>query len=79
MVAKLMPAPGTELGTRNRARPEAVALACAGYSDDDQLRPAAACDFWGLKPSWYRLDPIHIRPSLWRAVWQEIHRLCLSE
>lgn len=25
-----------------------------------------------LKPDWYGLDPIHIRPSLWRAAWQEI-------
>ena len=25
-----------------------------------------------LDPSWYGLDPIHIRPSLWRSAWQEI-------
>jgi hypothetical protein len=25
-----------------------------------------------MKPDWYGLDPIHIRPSLWRPAWQEI-------
>lgn len=25
-----------------------------------------------LKPDWYGLDPIHIRPALWRAAWSEI-------
>jgi hypothetical protein len=25
-----------------------------------------------LNPSWYGLDPIHIRPSLWQPAWQEI-------
>ena len=29
-----------------------------------------------LRREWYGLDPIHIRPSLWRAAWQEI--LCGS-
>ena len=28
--------------------------------------------FFRLNPSWYGLDPIHIRPSLWRSAWQEI-------
>jgi hypothetical protein len=28
--------------------------------------------FQHLRPSWYGLDPIHIRPSLWRTAWQEI-------
>jgi hypothetical protein len=25
-----------------------------------------------LKPAWYGVDPIHIRPALWRAAWSEI-------
>ena len=25
-----------------------------------------------LDPAWYGFDPIHIRPSLWRPVWQQI-------
>ena len=24
------------------------------------------------KPEWYGIDPIHIRPRLWRSAWQEI-------
>lgn len=28
--------------------------------------------FLHLRPSWYGVDPIHIRPSLWRAAWQEV-------
>lgn len=28
--------------------------------------------FLELRPSWYGVDPIHIRPSLWRLAWQEI-------
>jgi hypothetical protein len=28
--------------------------------------------FVQLNPEWYGFDPIHIRPSLWRAAWQEI-------
>ena len=28
--------------------------------------------FCRLKPEWYGLDPIHIRPRMWRAAWQEI-------
>jgi hypothetical protein len=28
--------------------------------------------FQHLRPSWYGLDPIHIRPSLWGTAWQEI-------
>lgn len=27
-----------------------------------------------LKREWYGVDPIHIRPSLWHAAWQEILR-----
>jgi hypothetical protein len=25
-----------------------------------------------LRPTWYGIDPIHIKPSLWRPAWQEI-------
>jgi hypothetical protein len=25
-----------------------------------------------LEPTWYGVDPIHIRPALWRAAWQQI-------
>jgi hypothetical protein len=28
--------------------------------------------FFRLNPDWYGLDPIHIRPSLWRPAWQQI-------
>jgi hypothetical protein len=38
------------------------------------LRIAAArgLRFVHLKPEWYGVDPIHIRPSQWRDAWQEI-------
>jgi hypothetical protein len=28
--------------------------------------------FLRLRPEWYGLDPIHIRPGMWREAWQEI-------
>lgn len=28
--------------------------------------------FVRMRPEWYGVDPIHIRPSLWRASWQHI-------
>jgi hypothetical protein len=28
--------------------------------------------FFRLKPEWYGLDPIHIRPRMWRPAWQEV-------
>jgi hypothetical protein len=28
--------------------------------------------FVRLKPQWYGIDPIHIRPGMWHAAWQEI-------
>ena len=40
---------------------------------DSRRWPAGAVFAWcdcGAK--WYGLDPIHIRPSLWRTAWQEI-------
>ncbi len=27
---------------------------------------------FNLNPDWYGVDPIHIRPSLWRSAWQEM-------
>jgi hypothetical protein len=42
---------------------------------DEGLRAIAAtrgAAFLRLKPEWYGLDPIHIRPGMWREAWQEI-------
>ena len=52
---------------------------------DDTLRIGAEVDsglqaiaanrgaaFFRLKKEWYGLDPIHIRPRMWNAAWQEI-------
>jgi hypothetical protein len=38
----------------------------------EELSAAHCLRFFRLKPEWYGLDPIHIRPSLWRTAWQEI-------
>ena len=46
-----------------------------GAEVDDGLRAIAAsrgASFVTLKPEWYGLDPIHIRPGMWNAAWQEI-------
>lgn|SRR5262245_28664705 len=40
-----------------------------GLSD---LAVANGVRFFRLNPSWYGIDPIHIRPSLWHAAWEEI-------
>ncbi len=37
-----------------------------------KIAAAGDAKFFPLNPSWYGLDPIHIRPSLWRPAWQEI-------
>jgi len=42
---------------------------------DAGLRAIAAARgvaFLRLKPEWYGVDPIHIRPRMWRLAWQEI-------
>lgn len=42
---------------------------------NDGLEALAAkrgVEFFHLKPEWYGVDPIHIRPVLWRRAWQEI-------
>ncbi len=36
------------------------------------LAAARNLRFLQLRPDWYGFDPIHIRPALWRAAWQEI-------
>jgi hypothetical protein len=42
------------------------------HSGLEQLAEHRRLRFVALKPSWYGLDPIHIRPSLWQGAWQEI-------
>jgi hypothetical protein len=37
-----------------------------------ELSTARGIRLFRLNPAWYGLDPIHIRPSLWRSAWQEI-------
>ena len=37
-----------------------------------ELARAHGARFLHLRPSWYGVDPIHIRPSLWRTAWQEV-------
>jgi hypothetical protein len=46
-----------------------------GAEVDNGLQEIAAnrgAAFLRLKPEWYGLDPIHIRPRMWHAAWQEI-------
>ena len=47
----------------------------AGAEVDAGLQAIAAgrgASFLRLKPEWYGVDPIHIRPGMWNAAWQEI-------
>jgi hypothetical protein len=37
-----------------------------------ELAAARGVKFFRLNPSWYGVDPIHIRPALWRQAWEEI-------
>ena len=48
---------------------ESVERVNAGLAD---LSAARGVRLFHLDPAWYGLDPIHIRPSLWRRAWQEI-------
>jgi hypothetical protein len=41
----------------------------AGVSE---LASAHSARFVHLNPEWYGIDPIHIRPRLWRTAWQHI-------
>jgi hypothetical protein len=43
----------------------------------ESIAAARGAAFVKLRPEWYGLDPIHIRPRAWRAAWQEI--LCGGE
>lgn len=36
------------------------------------LASARGARLFDLKPSWYGIDPIHIRPAFWREAWSEI-------
>jgi CheY-like chemotaxis protein len=36
------------------------------------LAAARGLQFTHLQSEWYGVDPIHIRPSLWRPAWQQI-------
>ena len=47
----------------------------AGAEVDAGLQAIAAsrgAAFLTLKAAWYGIDPIHIRPTMWSAAWQEI-------
>jgi hypothetical protein len=48
---------------------EAAERVNAGLAD---LAAVHGATFFRLNPKWYGFDPIHIRPSLWRAAWQEL-------
>lgn len=37
-----------------------------------QLSADRGVRLFKLNPAWYGIDPIHIRPPLWRSAWQEI-------
>ena len=37
-----------------------------------KLSAAYGAKLFQLDPSWYRFDPIHVRPSRWRPAWQQI-------
>jgi hypothetical protein len=46
-----------------------------GAEVDAGLRDIAACrgaSFFPMRREWYGVDPIHIRPRMWRAAWQEL-------
>lgn len=37
-----------------------------------ELSAAHGTKFFHMNPDWYGIDPIHIRPSLWRPAWRQI-------
>lgn len=49
-----------------REAAEALVQGLAALAHRRQVR------FFRLRPEWYGLDPIHIRPGLWSSVWREI-------
>ncbi|MEO8501919.1 MAG: SGNH/GDSL hydrolase family protein [Vicinamibacteria bacterium] len=54
--------------TRDQAfeRVAEVNLGLAGLAASKGLR------FVNLRPEWYGVDPIHLRPRVWRTAWREI-------
>jgi hypothetical protein len=38
----------------------------------ESVASARALHFVRLRPEWYSVDPIHIRPAFWRPAWQHI-------
>ncbi len=49
-----------------RARSEAVAAGVIEMAAAEDLRLVR------LRPEWYGLDPVHIRPRFWASAWREI-------
>jgi hypothetical protein len=37
-----------------------------------RLAASRGARFFRLRPEWYGLDPVHIRPRMWRRAWREI-------
>ena len=55
-----------------RSYAEALATAEHVHAGLERLAHDRALRFVALRPSWYGVDPIHIRPSLWHDAWQEM-------
>lgn len=51
---------------------DVIARAVEVNSGMARLAAAYGARMVHLKPAWYGIDPIHIRPSLWRRAWREI-------
>lgn len=51
---------------------EAVATSERVDAGLGELAAARGVRLFHLEPSWYGVDPIHIRPSRWRPAWQAI-------
>lgn len=54
------------------AHADVVAAAEEVHAGLERLAHARGLRFLALRPSWYRVDPIHILPSRWSSAWQEI-------
>jgi hypothetical protein len=66
-VARSLLAPSCRL-----SQADVVAAAERVQAGLERLARDRGLRFLALRPSWYGLDPIHIRPSLWQPAWQEI-------
>jgi hypothetical protein len=55
---------------------QVVATAEHVHAGLERLARDRGVRFVALRPSWYGLDPIHIRRSLWQPAWQEILGVC---